>query len=98
MTIHEAQQNETTKKRKRGFASMTPERIKEVASMGGKAVSNNRDHMANIGQKGGTTVARDRRHMAEIGRRGGLAGSTKRPTNVPDNEGSSPVNNEDEQR
>jgi len=43
----------------------------EAGRKGGKAVSQNRDHMAEIGRKGGISVSRDRDHMAQIGRKGG---------------------------
>ena len=39
--------------KKKGFASMTPEERREIAKKGGKAVSMNRAHMAEIGRKGG---------------------------------------------
>jgi len=38
---------------RRGFASMSPERQREIARKGGEAVSKNREHMAQIGRKGG---------------------------------------------
>ncbi|MEI6221399.1 MAG: KGG domain-containing protein [bacterium] len=37
----------------RGFASMTSAQQKKIASMGGKAVSQDRQHMAEIGRRGG---------------------------------------------
>ena len=37
----------------RGFASMSPEEQREIARMGGEAVSEDREHMAQIGRKGG---------------------------------------------
>ena len=37
----------------RGFAAMSPEQQKQIASKGGEAVSKNREHMAEIGRKGG---------------------------------------------
>jgi len=40
---------------------------------GGVAVSQNRDHMAQIGRKGGIAVSANREHMVSIGRLGGLA-------------------------
>ena len=55
----------------RGFASMDPIKQRVIASKGGKTVSQNRQHMAEIGRKGGRTVSRDRNHMAAIGRKGG---------------------------
>jgi general stress protein YciG len=84
--------------RLRGFAAMTPERRREIASAGGKAaqalgsghrfnaaearvagakggatVSQDRQHMAEVGRKGGVSVSQDRDHMAAIGRVGGAA-------------------------
>lgn len=38
---------------KRGFAAMNPSKQREIASKGGKAVSRDRQHMADIGRKGG---------------------------------------------
>ncbi|MGN6178642.1 MAG: KGG domain-containing protein [Mucilaginibacter sp.] len=37
----------------RGFAAMNDEQQREIASKGGKAVSKDREHMAEIGRKGG---------------------------------------------
>ncbi len=34
-------------------------------------MSQNREHMAEIGRRGGQAVSRNREHMAEIGRKGG---------------------------
>lgn len=61
----------------RGTAAMSPENRKKVASAGGKAVSADKAHMAEIGRKGGAVVAKNKAHMAEIGRKGGLAGKGK---------------------
>lgn len=67
-------------KSKRGFASMDPERQKEIASKGGRAAHAkgtahewSRDEARNAGRKGGEVVSRDRAHMAAIGREGGEA-------------------------
>jgi uncharacterized protein len=38
---------------RRGFAAMSDEKQREIASKGGKAVSRDRQHMAEIGRKGG---------------------------------------------
>lgn len=66
--------------KKRGFASMSPEKQKEIARAGGKAVAaKGKDHMAKIGKNGGKKVALNREHMSEIGRKGGLAGRNKKP-------------------
>lgn len=70
---------------KRGFASMTPERRRQIASMGGKAVkkenrsfSRSRKLAVEAGRKGGMLVpaanrsfTRDRAYAAECGRKGG---------------------------
>lgn len=45
----------------RGFASMTKEKHKEIASKGGKKVSSNSEHMAEIGRKGGEASGQLRR-------------------------------------
>lgn len=87
-------------KSKRGFASMPADQQKEIASMGGNAISSNRthmaeigskggkvhssDHMAEIGRKGGQKVSQNRRHMADIGKKGGEA--SKRKQSTPDND------------
>lgn len=47
--------------KRRGFASMTPERRREIASKGGKASSGNFKH--------------DRKRASEVGRKGGYAGN-----------------------
>lgn len=61
-----------TKKNKTGFASMKPERVKQIASQGGKAISKNRVYMSELGRKGGAKVGANKEHMARIGRLGGL--------------------------
>ena len=62
----------------RGFASMDPEKQREIASEGGKAAhaSGNAHEFdsreaAEAGRKGGESVSKDREHMAEIGAEGG---------------------------
>ncbi len=44
----------------RGFASMSESDQREIARMGGTAVSENREHMAAIGRKGGEASAEAR--------------------------------------
>lgn len=44
----------------------SPEERKRVASSGGRSVSQDRAHMAEIGRRGGTTTSKDRAHMAAI--------------------------------
>ena len=65
---------------KRGFASMSPEKQREIASKGGRAAHAkgtahewSSDEARVAGQKGGIAVSRDRAHMAAIGREGGEA-------------------------
>ena len=67
-----------TGKSRRGFASMDPERQKEIASKGGRAAHEKGTahewssvEARNAGRKGGVTVSQDRAHMAAIGREGG---------------------------
>lgn len=76
---------ETPKKSKRGFASMTPERRREIATKGGKSVpaekrafTKNTDLAARAGQKGGRNVdpknrsfSRDAALASSAGRKGG---------------------------
>jgi general stress protein YciG len=62
----------------RGFAAMSAEQQRQIASKGGEAVSKNREHMAEIGKKGGEIVSQNRRHMSEIGRKGGEASKASR--------------------
>ena len=71
-----------TSKSKRGFASMDPDRQREIASRGGRAAHAkgtahewSKDEARNAGKKGGEVVSRDRAHMAAIGREGGEARS-----------------------
>ena len=60
------------------FASMDPEKHREIASKGGKVAQQkgtghqftNEERRAG-GIRGGETVSQDRAHMAEIGRKGG---------------------------
>lgn len=68
------------KKSTRGFASMSPERQREIARKGGKAAHEKGtaheftpEEARVAGRKGGEAVSRDRKHMAEIGREGGQA-------------------------
>ena len=71
----------------RGFASMDPERQRQIAREGGKAAhvkgtahEFNSEEARNAGRKGGETVSRDREHMAEIGRKGGRSsGNSRKP-------------------
>jgi len=78
---------EKTAKAKRGFASMNPERRREIARMGGKSVppekrsfSQSSDLAARAGRKGGQSVdsadrsfSRDPLLAAKAGTKGGRA-------------------------
>jgi len=46
----------------RGFASMDPNMQRKIASKGGEAVSQNREHMREIGRKGGANSHVNRRN------------------------------------
>ena len=77
---------------KRGFASMTPERRREIASLGGLAVpaekrsfSRDKQLAVKAGQKGGEamrpedrTFSRDKEMARSAGRKGGSAKSNDR--------------------
>jgi uncharacterized protein len=60
---------------------VSPERRREIARLGGLKVSQNRDHMKQIGIKGGKTISANRAFMAEIGLKGALAKKAKNQTN-----------------
>lgn len=49
----------------------TPEEARAAGQKGGKLISQDREHMAEIGKKGGKVLSADREHMAAIGRKGG---------------------------
>ncbi len=68
----------TEEKNQRGFAAMSPEKQKEIASKGGKAAhvkgtahEFTPEEAREAGRKGGEKVSQNRHHMAEIGRKGG---------------------------
>jgi general stress protein YciG len=46
----------------RGFASMDERQQREIARLGGEAVSGDREHMAAIGRKGGEASAESRQN------------------------------------
>src|SRR5215212_1250245 len=69
----------------RGFAAMSPERQKQIASEGGRAAHRqgvahewNSDEARRAGKKGGQIVSQNREHMSEIGRRGGQRSGGRR--------------------
>lgn len=70
---------------KRGFAAMSEEKRKAIASAGGKAAHAKGvaheftpESAAEAGRKGGTVVSANRGHMVEIGRKGGHAKKRKK--------------------
>lgn len=72
----------------RGFAAMSPERQKQIASEGGRAAHKqgvahewNSDEARKAGRKGGQIVSQNREHMSEIGRRGGQSSGGRRSRN-----------------
>ena len=77
------------KTKKRGFASMSPEKRREIASKGGRAANEkgtayrfNSDTARKAGRIGGKSVSENREHMAEIGRRGGESSSRAKGYNL----------------
>jgi len=72
----------------RGFAAMSPDRQKQIASEGGRAAHKqgvahewNSDEARRAGRKGGQIVSQNREHMSEIGRRGGQSSGGRRGKN-----------------
>ena len=68
----------TNGQRRRGFASMSEEKQRQIARLGGRAAHQqgtahefSSAEAREAGHKGGASVSRDRSHMAAIGRRGG---------------------------
>jgi uncharacterized protein len=78
-----------SKNSKRGFASMDPQKQKDIARKGGKAAHSKGvahewtpDEAREAGRKGGEAVSKNKEHMARIGRKGGEAShnsSVKKP-------------------
>ena len=72
------QKGEQSNQGGRGFAGMSEEEQREIASKGGKAAHEKGtaheftpEEAAEAGKKGGEAVSEDREHMAEIGKKGG---------------------------
>lgn len=71
--------------KKRGFAAMDPEKQRQIASKGGKAVHEKgtgheftADEARVAGKAGGIATSKNREHMRTIGRKGGEAISSDR--------------------
>lgn len=89
-SVNEQQQENSNgssngRKSNRGFAAMSPERQKQIASEGGRAAHKqgvahewNSDEARKAGRKGGQIVSQNREHMSEIGRRGGQRSGGRR--------------------
>src|SRR5690242_20134910 len=80
------------RKSNRGFAAMSPERQKQIASEGGRAAHKlgvahewSSDEARKAGKKGGQIVSQNRDHMSEIGRRGGQSSGGRRNRQQRDN-------------
>ena len=78
-------QSSNGRKSSRGFAAMSPEKQKQIASEGGRAAHKqgvahewNSDEARRAGKKGGQMVSQNREHMSEIGRRGGQRSGGRR--------------------
>jgi uncharacterized protein len=70
-----------------GFDSMDKEKVRAIASLGGKAAHAKGtahkltgEKAREAGRKGGQKVSANREHMARIGRMGGVARAAKRTT------------------
>lgn len=81
-------QSSNGRKSSRGFAAMSPEKQKQIASEGGRAAHKqgvahewNSDEARKAGKKGGQMVSQNREHMSEIGRRGGQRSGRRRQQN-----------------
>jgi uncharacterized protein len=73
-----------SEKSKRGFASMDPEKQRQIASKGGKAAHEKGtaheftpEEAREAGRKGGEAVSQNREHMSQIGRKGGESSHKK---------------------
>ena len=88
----DAEERSTPGTRKRGFAAMSPERRKEIASEGGRqahaaglANKFTKETAREAGKLGGAKTGADRARMAAIGRMGGFA-RRKQPVTQPSDE------------
>ena len=73
---------------RRGFASMSQEKQREIASKGGQAAHAKGtaheftpEEAREAGRKGGRAISKDRLHMAQIGRKGGKKAGHSQPAN-----------------
>lgn len=80
---------------KRGFAAMSPEKQREIASKGGREAHRqgtahefSSEEARAAGRLGGKTMGADRVHMATIGRKGGQRSTTRHRSSTPNEQGS----------
>jgi uncharacterized protein len=78
--INQRKSDKPNRTSKRGFASMDPEKQKQIASKGGKAAHQlgvahewSSEEARVAGRKGGESISKNKQHMSEIGRKGGEA-------------------------
>jgi general stress protein YciG len=83
----------------RGFASMSPDKQREIARKGGRAAHERgtaheftADEARAAGRKGGERVSANRSHMAAIGRLGGKSSAGRRSTGTATTGEDKPVN------
>lgn len=83
-----------TIKKRRGFAAMSPEQQREIASKGGRAAhAQGRAHEFTseearvAGRKGGEATSSDRAHMSTIGKLGGARRGRQRAIEAARDEG-----------
>lgn len=50
----------------KGFALLSPKQLKKISSKGGKALSKNKLHMAEIGRKGALKSAERKRELKQL--------------------------------
>jgi uncharacterized protein len=84
MKKHMFQEDAMAEEKKAKMRGISPEKQREISSMGGKAAhAQGRAHEFTseearaAGRKGGVKVSSDREHMARIGRIGGAANAAK---------------------
>ena len=68
----------------RGINAMSPADRLKTQKAGGRAISADRKHMAEIGRKGGLSISQNKEHMTAIGRLGGAASHGKKRTHDAD--------------
>jgi general stress protein YciG len=82
--VHYNEMPQKNKSSNKGFASLSLEKKREIASAGGKAAhlkgrayKFDSNKASEAGRKGGLAVSKNREHMAQIGKKGGESRSKK---------------------